>query len=110
MEDQFSIVDKVIVITGGSGTLGGALADHLIMQGSRLVIIGSREESVAKKMADLSTHEDRVLGLAVDVTNEQKVIEAHSKILDRMGRIDVLINAGGWQCTWSYRSSWQVYF
>ena len=95
MADQFNVSGKVVVITGGSGTLGGAMAAHLIQQGCRIAILGYRESSVLATLKELARHGSDPLGLAVDVTNEEKMIIARKRILDRWGRIDVLINAAG---------------
>ncbi len=89
------IKGKVIVITGGSGTLGGALAEYLIQQGCRIVVIGYHEERVLQKLKSLAIHGGDPLGLAVDVTDEQQLVNARSQIVSRWGRIDVLINAAG---------------
>jgi NAD(P)-dependent dehydrogenase (short-subunit alcohol dehydrogenase family) len=95
LEDIYSVKGKVIVITGGSGILGGALAQHLIQCGAKIVVIGFREESVLAKLKDLAHYGGDPLGLAVDCTKEQQLINARRQILDRWGRIDVLINCAG---------------
>ena len=83
------------MITGGSGVLGGALAEHLIQQGAKIVVIGFREESVITKLKDLARYGSDPLGLAVDCTKEDQLVTARKKIIDRWGRIDVLINGAG---------------
>ncbi len=95
MEDHHSVKGKVIVITGGSGVIGGALADFLIQRGARVVILGYREERVLARLKDLAVHGGDPLGFAADVKDEQQLLTARRKILDRWGRIDVLINAAG---------------
>lgn len=93
-ETNLDVKGKVIVITGGSGTLGGAMAEHLIKIGAKVAIIGSRDESVRAKLKTLSPH-GSPMGLAVDVTNENQVKAACKKIVDKWGRVDVLINGAG---------------
>ena len=66
MQQSLDVKGKVIVITGGSGTLGGAMAAHLMQQGAKVAIIGYREESVMKKLKELSRF-GTPIGLAVDV-------------------------------------------
>ncbi|MDH3650335.1 MAG: SDR family oxidoreductase [Saprospiraceae bacterium] len=94
-DSHLDVTGKVIVITGGSGVLGGAMASHLMQQGAKMVIIGFREESVLKKLKELAVHGGEPLGLAVDVLDENQLKVARKQILDRWGRIDVLINAAG---------------
>ena len=93
-ETNLDVKGKVVVITGGSGTLGGAMAEHLIKIGAKVAIIGSRDESVRAKLKTLSPH-GSPMGLAVDVTNENQVKGACKKIVDKWGRVDVLINGAG---------------
>lgn len=95
MKELFSVAGKVIVITGGSGVLGGALAEYLIQQGAKIVVIGFREESVLAKIKDLARYGSDPLGLAIDCTKEDQLIQARKKIIDRWGRIDALINGAG---------------
>lgn len=94
-ESQMDVTGKVIVITGGSGVLGGAMAAHLMQQGAKMVIMGFREESVLGKLKELAVFGGDPLGLAVDVLDENQLKVARKQILDRWGRIDVLINAAG---------------
>lgn len=95
MKELFSVTGKVVVITGGSGVLGGAIAEHLIQQGAKIVVIGFREESVIAKLKDLARYGSDPLGLAVDCTKADQLETARKKIIDRWGRIDVLVNGAG---------------
>ncbi|MCL4109175.1 UNVERIFIED_CONTAM: hypothetical protein GTU68_028356 [Idotea baltica] len=95
LEKTFSVEEKVIVITGGSGVLGGALSAHLLQEGARIVVIGSRAESVEAKLLDLKPFGSDVLGLAVDCTQEDQLIDARGRVISKWGRIDVLINGAG---------------
>ena len=91
---NLDVQGKVIVITGGSGTLGGAMAEHLIKLGARIAVIGFREESVRERLKSLSPY-GSPMGIAVNVTDENQVKGASKKIMDKWGRVDVLINGAG---------------
>jgi len=95
LEKTFSVEGKVILITGGSGVLGGALSAHLLQQGAKVVVIGSRTQSVEAKLEDLKPFGGEVLGLAVDCTEEEQLVAARERIIAKFGRIDVLINGAG---------------
>lgn len=92
---MFDVSDKVIVITGGAGVLGGAMADMLIKQNAKIVILSRRQSSIDDKLAQLRTTGHRAIGFACDVTSQDQLAEANKKILEEWGRIDVLINAAG---------------
>ena len=90
----FNIMGKVVVVTGGSGTLGGAICKHLIQQGAHVVVLGYRDESVVNRLKELAPF-GAPMGLAVDVTDENQMATVRHKVLEKWGRIDVLINAAG---------------
>lgn len=43
MRGMFDLTDKVAIITGGTGVLGGAMAEGLAAAGARVAILGRRE-------------------------------------------------------------------
>ena len=96
MENQlFSVKDKVIIITGGGGALGGAMGSYLAAQGARIVVLSRREETVQSMVDELKASGGEVLGLAADVLDEEQLKAANDKIIEKWGQIDVLINAAG---------------
>jgi NAD(P)-dependent dehydrogenase (short-subunit alcohol dehydrogenase family) len=91
----FDISQKVIVVTGGAGVLGGAMATMLIEQGAKIVILSRRQSSIDEKLKELHAINENAIGFSCDVTSQEQLQEANAKILDKWGRIDVLINAAG---------------
>lgn len=91
----FNVSDKVIIVTGGAGVLGGAMANMLLSQGAKIVILSRRESSAKEKVAELQEIGSDAVGYACDVTSQEQLNEANQKILEKWGRIDVLINAAG---------------
>lgn len=91
----FGIKDKVVVITGGTGVLGGSLADHFAKHGAKLVIIGRNKEKIDQKVCELIKLGGEVLGVECDVLVRDSIEPARQTIVDHFGRIDVLINAAG---------------
>lgn len=95
MAQLFNIKDQVVVVTGGAGVLGGSIAEHLLKEGSKVVIISRSKETVAAKLADLIKISEHVVGYAADVLNEKSLVEVKDKIIEKWGRIDSLVNAAG---------------
>lgn len=92
---NFSVKDKVVIITGGAGVLGGSLAEAFAHSGSKVVILGRNQEKIDAKLQQLQDITPDVAGWSCDVMSEQQ-LEATSKlILEKFGTIDVLINAAG---------------
>ncbi|PKA98182.1 NADP-dependent 3-hydroxy acid dehydrogenase YdfG [Flavobacteriaceae bacterium MAR_2009_75] len=86
--------DKVAYITGGSKGIGYAVAEKLLASGMKVAISGRTLQTV-RKAADQLGDESQVIGLASDVSKLRDEEEAVKKIIDKWGKIDlVLANAG----------------
>ena len=53
MNKLFSIEEKVVVITGGTGILGGTIAAYLAEEGAHVVILGRRKEAGDKLVSEI---------------------------------------------------------
>lgn len=91
----FSLKNKVIVITGGTGILGGSFATAVAEAGGKVVIIGRNQERLNKKEKEIADLGTAVLAIAVDVLDETQLHAAKDKILSHFGQIDGLVNAAG---------------
>jgi NAD(P)-dependent dehydrogenase (short-subunit alcohol dehydrogenase family) len=91
----FDITGKVAVVTGGNGGIGLGMAEGLAAAGADIAIWGRNESKNATALEQLKAHGTRVEALAVDVSDEQAVVDAMAESLSRLGRIDTCIaNAG----------------
>lgn len=89
---------KVALVTASAGVgIGAAIAHKLAEDGFNVVITDSHERR-SKETADrLSTEFNReFLSIPLDVTDESAVINAMDTVMDKLGRIDVLVNNAGW--------------
>ncbi|MGW4490700.1 SDR family NAD(P)-dependent oxidoreductase [Streptomyces sp. NPDC004376] len=84
---------KVWFITGSSRGLGRALAVAALEAGDLVVATARRPEVLAGAFGE---HGDRVLPVALDVTDPVAARDAIDAALDRFGRIDVLVNNAGY--------------
>ncbi|NKI30446.1 SDR family oxidoreductase [Croceivirga thetidis] len=86
---------KVVVITGGNGTLGSAFARGMAENGATVFILG-RDAAKSKKVVDqLKNQGVQIHSLTCDVLNEQAVEHTVETIMEKTGKIDILINAAG---------------
>lgn len=83
------------VITGGSGALGGAMADGLAAAGCKVAVLGTTASKVARKVKDLQDRGGRALGLAGDVLDRAALERCRAEVLDEWGAVDILINCAG---------------
>ncbi|WP_343487921.1 SDR family oxidoreductase [Allomuricauda sp. d1] len=91
----FDISEKVIVITGGSGVLGGSMAEYLVSQRAKVAIIGHTPKKVATKLESLKKVDADVMGFTGDVLDKTFLEHAKEELIEKWGRIDALINAAG---------------
>jgi len=87
VNNNFSVTDKVIVITGGYGLLGKQFAQSLADEGAKVVITG-KDFNKAKKIA----HKVNAWACQLDVSIKESVIFAVNNILNEFGVIDGLVN------------------
>jgi len=95
LESVFNIKDRVVVITGGTGVLGTAMAEGLLRAGANVVLLGRDEEKLKAKLKSLGDLGGEVDGYACDVLIEDDIHEVNKKVLEKFGKIDGLINAAG---------------
>ena len=91
----FSLKEKVIIVSGGTGILGGAFVKAIAAAGAKLVIIGRNEQVGDARAAEINNSGGIAIFIATDVLVEAQLINAREKIIASFGRIDGLVNAAG---------------
>ena len=95
MSNQFSVKNKTIVISGGTGVLGKAIAAHLAKEGAKMVILGRNPQKVDALVEQIKKEDGQAFAAVADVTNEDELNLLREKLSEEFGKIDVLINAAG---------------
>lgn len=95
MNELFSVKDKVVVITGGTGVLGACIGEYLASQHAKVVLMGRRIEEGRKIVDRICAAGGEACFLVTDVMDVETVERNCSEILDRYGRVDALLNAAG---------------
>ena len=89
----FSLAGRVAVITGGAGLLGRQHAEAVLSAGGVPVLLDLPDASPEKCAAELASRwTGTAIGLNVDITDLRAVEAARDSLLDRVDRIDILIN------------------
>jgi len=92
-KEKFDLTNKVTIITGGMGLLGRAFAESIAQFGGNVVIAdkaGAGSENAARDL--VSKHGREMLGLSIDVADRGDVERLKRVTLEKLGRIDGLIN------------------
>ena len=107
---MFDLKNKVAVITGGNGVLGGAIAKGLALNGVKVGILGRSEETVNRQVEEIKAKGGEALALVCDVLDEAKLKEMRNFILREYGRIDILVNGAGGNVKGATISPEQTFF
>jgi 3-oxoacyl-[acyl-carrier protein] reductase len=89
------IKDKVVVITGSGRGIGRVAAEHLASEGAKVVIADRDPATVAEAAATIKGSGGEAMGEVVDVTDRASLEAMATRVVEKWGRIDVLINNAG---------------
>lgn len=85
--------DKVVVVTGAGSGMGAATARRFSKEGAIVVLVGRTEIKLAKVANTLESTNYYVH--VADISNPQDVERLAEVVLDKFGRVDVLVNNAG---------------
>src|SRR5258706_16212983 len=93
--DLFRLDGQVVLITGGGGAIGTAMAGGLASAGAALLIADRRLDAAEATVAALRDVGADAIAVECDVTSEDDVRRAVKAAVERWGRLDILINGAG---------------
>ena len=96
MKNYFDLTGQVAVVSGCSTGLGVQMAKALASQGAKVVAIARRQnliDDVAEELA--KEYGVETLAVKCDITDTDMVNAAIDQVVERFGRIDILINNAG---------------
>ena len=86
---MFDLTNKVVLITGATGVIGGAIAKQMKLAGATVVVSGRSVEKLNESF------DDNFIKIATDLSNDGASEKLIADTIERAGRIDVLINNAG---------------
>ena len=93
-ENPFDLTGEVAVVLGGTGGLGGAMAEGLAQAGAQVAILGRSQERGEAKAKEYSKHAKTIF-VSVDALDSKSLQHAEQKIEKELGPVTVLVNAAG---------------
>ena len=98
LEDKFGLAGRTAIVTGGGGTLCGAMAQGFVQAGANVALWDIRPEATKAKADAISKatgKADHVAAVQVDLMDEESIPKALDETVKRFGRADILLNGAG---------------
>lgn len=96
LTDLFGLEGKVAAVIGGSGVLGGQMAQALAESGAKIAVLyGSSKDGAVERAAEIEKSGGKAMIAKADVRSESSIEQAFRIIYEEWGRIDILVNAPG---------------
>jgi NAD(P)-dependent dehydrogenase (short-subunit alcohol dehydrogenase family) len=91
----FRLDGEVAVVTGGASGIGRAVALALARVGARVAVLDRDAEAGAEVAAEITQFGGKAEAVALDVADADAVDRVFAQIVERHGRLDVLVNSAG---------------
>jgi NAD(P)-dependent dehydrogenase (short-subunit alcohol dehydrogenase family) len=95
LSDIFNLEGETAVVVGGTGALGGAMAEALAAFGAKVAIVGRSEERGRQRAAAIEADGGVAMFQSADALSADSVRTARDAITRQLGRATVLVNAAG---------------
>jgi NAD(P)-dependent dehydrogenase (short-subunit alcohol dehydrogenase family) len=90
--ERFNLKGKIAIVTGGAGLYGKPISLALAEAGAHVIIASRNEQNCKEAAAELQAAGYLAAGMALDLSNETSIKGFTQDIINRFGRIDILIN------------------
>jgi NAD(P)-dependent dehydrogenase (short-subunit alcohol dehydrogenase family) len=92
---MFSLAGRVALINGGGGAIGAAIAEAFAGAGAAVAVAGRSQDSLDASVARIAAAGAAGLAVIADVTREADAERLVGEVVDKLGRVDVVVNAVG---------------
>ncbi len=87
--------DRVVVVSGAAGNLGGVVSHAFAALGAHMALLDRRPGRLQEVCGQLANDVSHLLIGTVDMTDADSVENSFQQVIDKHGRVDILINAIG---------------
>ncbi|MDX6282391.1 MAG: hypothetical protein QOH03_3462 [Kribbellaceae bacterium] len=86
---------RTAVVTGAASGIGAAIAERLAADGASVALLARRTERLDELAGRITADGGTAFGIGVDVTQQESVDRGVEVIAERLGRVDLVVNAAG---------------
>jgi NAD(P)-dependent dehydrogenase (short-subunit alcohol dehydrogenase family) len=94
---EYGFKDKVAIVTGGGSGVGSSCAVELAKGGAKVAVFGRRMGQLEEVRDECLKYTDGAMAVSADVGQKDQVDAAVAKVLEKFGRVDILINNAGFE-------------
>ena len=91
----YDFTGQTIVITGGTGVLGGEIAYGLVKLGANVALLGRNMDAGNKVLERMGSRPEQAKLFSCDVLDNEAIRKTSAEIVSSFGKVDALINAAG---------------
>lgn len=93
--------ERVALVTGGGSGIGRATAVRLAREGARVAVLSRTIEELEEVVGEVESHGAEGLALPADVSDPDQMKDAVDQLVDRWGRLDVVVANAGVNGVWA---------
>lgn len=93
IQDKFDLTERVAVVTGGVGLLGGEFCRTLAEAGATVAVVDLNESASQAVAESLTNNGYKALAVPADITQPDSVRASVDQVVSKFGRIDILVNS-----------------
>lgn len=86
--------DKVAIVTGASSDIGASIVKKFVEEGAKVVLLGRNLDKLERARKE-SGNEENTVSMICDVTDDAQIIQTVDQVMDKYGKIDILVNGAG---------------
>jgi NAD(P)-dependent dehydrogenase (short-subunit alcohol dehydrogenase family) len=95
MANLFDLTGETAVVIGGTGVLGGAMADALAAAGAKVAVLGRSEERGTERVRSIEKAGGRAMFASADAMDPASLARARDAVIKTCGGVTVLVNGAG---------------
>ena len=94
-QNLFDLSGEVAVVIGGTGVLGGSMADALAASGASVAVIGRSEERGLARVREIEAAGGKAVFQSADAMSHESLSAAREAINSQLGPVSILVSAAG---------------
>ncbi len=94
MKNKYDLNNQIAIVTGGSSGIGKSIVRNLLISGAKVAVL-SRTEKLLENMYSEFKDLGEITYITTNIKNHSEVDSATKKVIEKWGKIDILINNAG---------------